>query len=104
MSGIKPASDILLQTQLFHGDAGGGPNVADRRKTLQAVPVMRPRLPNSELLLPYLRQMDANRIYSNHGPLMVELERKLSHFLLLSPNSIACASSGTAALIGAILG
>lgn len=69
----------------------------------QFIPVFRPKLPSSELLFPHLRRIDANRIYSNHGPLMLELERRLSGELELPETGMACASSGTTALFGAIL-
>lgn len=67
------------------------------------VPVLRPLLPKADRLVPYLRRIDATRIYSNHGPLSVELETRLATYLGLPAESVACASSGTAALVGAIL-
>jgi dTDP-4-amino-4,6-dideoxygalactose transaminase len=68
-----------------------------------AVPVLRPLLPLADRILPYLRRIDATRIYSNHGPLSCELERRLAEHLRLPQGGLACAGSGTAALIGAIL-
>ena len=35
---------------------------------------MRPLLPTAERIEPYLRRIDASRIYTNHGPLVCELE------------------------------
>lgn len=67
------------------------------------IPVLRPKLPGAEQLAPYLRQIDANRFYSNHGPLSAELERRLEAHFGLQEGLITCASSGTAALEGAIL-
>ena len=67
------------------------------------VPVLRPRLPPADRLLPYLRRIDAARIYTNHGPLLAELEARLSRHLAVPPEGVACASSGTLALVGAIL-
>jgi dTDP-4-amino-4,6-dideoxygalactose transaminase len=75
---------------------GGG----DERDT---VPVLRPRLPTAERLLPYLRRIDQTRIYSNHGPLGSELSDRLASMLQLPEGGIICASSGTAALSGAVL-
>jgi dTDP-4-amino-4,6-dideoxygalactose transaminase/SAM-dependent methyltransferase len=69
----------------------------------QAVPVFRPQLPRCRDILTYLRRIDTTRIYSNHGPLLLELERGLSRCLGMAPGSVKCASSGTNALIGAIL-
>ncbi len=67
------------------------------------IPVLRPQLPPAERLIPYLRRIDQTRIYSNHGPLSLELEQRLAGLLCLPPSGIVCASCGTAALIGAIL-
>ena len=67
------------------------------------VPVLRPRLPVAGLLVPYLRRIDAKRTYSNHGPLATELAARLSARLGLPSGSVACTSSGTASLIGAVL-
>lgn len=64
--------------------------------------VMRPRLPTAAQLLPYLERIDEARIYSNYGPLVVEFEARLA--ALFGCGVIAnTASSGTAALAGAIL-
>jgi dTDP-4-amino-4,6-dideoxygalactose transaminase len=65
--------------------------------------VLRPQLPNADRLLPYLRAIDETRIYSNGGPLCRELERRLEARLPEPDGAVACAGSGTAALVGAIL-
>jgi dTDP-4-amino-4,6-dideoxygalactose transaminase len=69
----------------------------------ESVPVLRPLLPSAERLLPYLRRIDASRIYTNHGPLTAEFEARLAAHLSLPADGVACAGSGTAALLGAIL-
>jgi dTDP-4-amino-4,6-dideoxygalactose transaminase len=76
---------------------------ADNSEPGEIVPVLRPLLPLAERILPYLRRIDETRVYSNHGPLSSELERRLAEHLRLPQGALACASSGTAALIGAIL-
>jgi dTDP-4-amino-4,6-dideoxygalactose transaminase len=68
------------------------------------VQVLVPRLPPAERLVPYLRRIDETRIYSNWGPLVSELEGRLAQWLRLPEGCITSASSGTAALTGAILG
>jgi dTDP-4-amino-4,6-dideoxygalactose transaminase len=68
------------------------------------VPVLLPVLPSADQLLPYLRRIDGSQIYSNHGPLVLEFERRLATHFALPGGSVASASSGTAALVGAILG
>lgn len=68
-----------------------------------AIPVMRPMLPSIDHILPYLRQIDQSRIYSNFGPLSRTFEERLAGILKVSECAVVCASSGTSALIGAIL-
>jgi dTDP-4-amino-4,6-dideoxygalactose transaminase len=70
----------------------------------RVIPVLRPQLPDADRLLPYLRRIDANRIYSNFGPLALELESRLADQLKLPRTAIVSASSGLAALVGAIIG
>jgi dTDP-4-amino-4,6-dideoxygalactose transaminase len=67
------------------------------------LPVLRPRLPTADRLQPYLRRIDRTRIYSNFGPLARELARRLGARFSLPDNGVALASSGHAALLGAIL-
>jgi dTDP-4-amino-4,6-dideoxygalactose transaminase len=65
--------------------------------------VFRPTLPDAGRLLPYLRRIDDSRIYTNWGPLAVELERRLAAHFGVNDGSVVSASSGTSALVGAIL-
>lgn len=67
------------------------------------LPVLRPLLPDADRLLPYLRRIDSTRWYSNHGPLVRELERRLADHMRLPPGCVISAASGTAALIAAVL-
>ena len=69
----------------------------------QTIPVFRPQLPRCRDLLTYLQRIDASRIYSNHGPLLLELEHRLCGYLGMRSGGVRCANSGTNALIGAIL-
>jgi len=41
-------------------------------------PVGRPRLPDAAVLTPYLREIDANRYYSNYGPLVQRFQERLT--------------------------
>ena len=46
-----------------------------------ALPIMRPKLPTARSVLPYLSSIDSARIYSNFGPLAMQLENRLAaHF------------------------
>lgn len=65
--------------------------------------MLRPQLPAAERLLPHLRKIDATRVYSNFGPLALEFGARLAHHFGLPETGVVVASSGTAALIGAIL-
>ena len=67
------------------------------------IPVLRPQLPPAEQLLPVLKRIDEARIYTNWGPLSSELEGRLARTLRLPAGGVVSASSGTAALVGAIL-
>jgi len=67
------------------------------------IPVLRPLLPTADRLLPYLKRIDASRSYTNWGPLVSELERRLADHFALPESTVVSASSGTAALVGAIL-
>ncbi len=69
-----------------------------------SIPVLRPRLPSGEQILPYLRRIDEARLYSNWGPLERELEGRIAEHFGLAPGAVRCASSGTQALAGSILG
>ena len=77
------------------------PGAAPRHEP--AIPVLRPLLPTANRLLPYLSRIDETRTYSNWGPLVHELQQRLCSHLGQPPGSMVCASSGTAALVGAIL-
>lgn len=68
-----------------------------------AIPVMRPRLPAADALLPYLRRIDANRWYSNFGPLNGELETRLDAHWHLPPGSILPLVNATLALSVALM-
>ncbi len=71
---------------------------------LQPIPVAYPRLPSASSILPYLKQIDANRWYSNQGEMVKNLQQKLIGRFLGSTGNVLATSSGSAGLIGAILG
>lgn len=63
-----------------------------------AIPVMRPRLPGADALLPYLRRLDSARWYSNFGPLVQELEARLTAHWRLPPGGVLSLSNATQGL------
>lgn len=68
-----------------------------------SIPVMRPRLPPAESLLPYLRRMDAARWYSNFGPLVQELEARLTAHWQLPSGGVLSLSNATQGLTVALM-
>src|ERR1019366_7673564 len=66
------------------------------------VPMLIPRLPTAEALLPFLRRIDDAHWYSNYGPLWREFTDRLSQFVGSrcgqTDVGVAFASSGTTAI------
>jgi len=68
------------------------------------IPLMVPDLPSTDEILPWLREIDHNRWYSNYGPLCLQFEQELVELLKAqSPRcranfSMVSTSSGTTAL------
>jgi dTDP-4-amino-4,6-dideoxygalactose transaminase/SAM-dependent methyltransferase len=105
---VDAGADRVASTAAIETKQGASRRTRSARASTGAaaqreIPVLRPLLPDAGSLAPYLRRIDATRIYSNHGPLSQELERRLAQHLALPQGGIACASSGAAALTGAIL-
>jgi len=61
-------------------------------------PIMRPKLPSTERLAPYLKAIDASRIYSNFGPLAQSLEERLSEHYGLNSGTVATVANATLGL------
>ena len=68
----------------------------------EPLPVLRPKLPTAERVLPYLKRIDDSRVYTNHGRLLAELETRVGGMLGLPHGGLAGAGSGTAAITGAL--
>ena len=62
------------------------------------IPVARPQLPSAGKLVKYFNKIDNSRQYSNFGPLVHDLEERLSLILGGQVDSVVTASSGTMAL------
>ncbi|GAC1346254.1 MAG: DegT/DnrJ/EryC1/StrS family aminotransferase [Acetobacteraceae bacterium] len=62
------------------------------------IQVARPRLPPAHSLLPYLREIDTNAWYANHGPLAQTLQQRLAAFWNLAAAEVALLSNATAGL------
>ncbi|MCR9070577.1 MAG: DegT/DnrJ/EryC1/StrS family aminotransferase [Alphaproteobacteria bacterium] len=65
-------------------------------------PVARPRLPDADAILPYLRRIDDNRYYSNFGPLVGEVEARLAKHFDVSPACVTTVANATSGLTAAL--
>ena len=65
------------------------------------VPVARPRLPTTDDILPYLREIDANRWYSNNGPLNQRFQEALG--ARIAVGHIVCLANATLGLALALM-
>jgi dTDP-4-amino-4,6-dideoxygalactose transaminase len=70
---------------------------------LDEIPIQRPRLPAFKDIEARLKTIDLSRTYSNHGPLVRELEAQIADYLDLDAKNVVCLSSGTMALEGALV-
>jgi dTDP-4-amino-4,6-dideoxygalactose transaminase len=62
-----------------------------------SIPVARPYMPEIEAALPYMRQIDEARWYTNFGPLLLSLEERLAE-RFAAPTKVSTVSSGTLGL------
>jgi dTDP-4-amino-4,6-dideoxygalactose transaminase len=67
---------------------------------MNRIPLLVPRMPLADTLIPYLRQIDQNRWYTNFGPLNTEFERRLLQDTapLLGPDNISTVANCTVGL------
>jgi len=79
------------------------PSMSPPRWKVEVMPVLRPKLPTTTEIFPYLRAIDERRWYSNWGPLVKQLEQKLSSHLGLTTGGIVTTANATAGLTVALL-
>jgi dTDP-4-amino-4,6-dideoxygalactose transaminase len=73
-------------------------------QTQETIEILRPLLPTAKDIEPYIKRIDANRWYSNFGPLEQELRVRLAdHFGVTSEHTIT-ASSATSGIIAVLRG
>lgn len=58
-------------------------------------PVLTPRLPTADKLLPYLERIDAARWYTNGGPVVKEFEQKLADHFGVSKQCVVTSANAT---------
>lgn len=69
---------------------------------MKLIPVCQPLLPVAEKLLPYIRQIDANRYYSNIGPLCQSFEARLAVHFGVAQGELVTTANGTLGLMQAL--
>jgi dTDP-4-amino-4,6-dideoxygalactose transaminase len=62
------------------------------------IPIMWPKLPLTSQVTPYLNAIDASRIYSNYGPLVLSLEERLAARFGLAKEMITTVANATQGL------
>ena len=67
---------------------------------LYMIQVMKPKLASFQMASYYLRQIDSNRIYSNYGSLVRELESRYGLLFGVSPNRVVALANATLAIQG----
>ena len=68
------------------------------RKKSRQIPVFKPLLPTADRLLPYLKQIDTARYYTNRGPLLRLFEAQLARHFNVPTECVVTASNGTQGL------
>jgi dTDP-4-amino-4,6-dideoxygalactose transaminase len=66
------------------------------------IPIFVPKLPTAEDLLPYLREIDHARTYSNFGPMVLRLHSELAKYFGVQVNQVVTLANATLALEGAV--
>ncbi|PZO62686.1 MAG: DegT/DnrJ/EryC1/StrS aminotransferase [Pseudoxanthomonas suwonensis] len=65
---------------------------------MEKIPLLVPFMPTADQILPYLRQIDANRQYTNFGPLSRLLEQRLAETLSVGTENVTTVANCTAGL------
>ncbi len=65
---------------------------------MSKIPVAHPRLPSAARIEPHLSRIDGNRWYSNWGPVLSDLERRLAGHFGVSPEELVVVANGTVGL------
>ena len=63
---------------------------------------MRPSLPKFSDVEPLLRSIDLSRVYTNHGPLVTELESEYAKYFGIQPELVVAVGNATLALQGLV--
>jgi dTDP-4-amino-4,6-dideoxygalactose transaminase len=63
---------------------------------------MKPRLATFEEVAPFLKRIDRSNVYTNHGPLVLELEESYSKYLKVDKELVVAVTNATQAIQGLI--
>jgi len=66
------------------------------------IPVAKPLLPKADKILPWLREIDKNRFYSNFGPLVLRLEDEISKHFKSASSAICMSANATLGLVATL--
>lgn len=66
------------------------------------IPVMRPKLPTADKVLPYIQAIDSSQFYSNFGPLICSLEERLAEHFGSGSETITTVANATLGLVLAL--
>jgi len=72
-------------------------------RSFAPIAVLRPRLPDVEAVLPWLRRMDEARVYSNFGPLSQEFSRRLCGHYALAEGCVIPVANATLGLAAVLM-
>lgn len=66
--------------------------------TQTQIPVLKPLLPPSDMIIPYMMEIDRNRWYSNFGPLTFRLMQRIADHFGVERDAVGTLSSATSGL------
>jgi dTDP-4-amino-4,6-dideoxygalactose transaminase len=72
-------------------------------ETSPKIPLLIPKLPTFDKIVPYLKKIDENHWYTNWGPLTRELESKLAAHFKVAADHLVVVVNGTEALVLGLL-
>ena len=68
----------------------------------ELLPVMRPKMPGLDRVIPYLESMNDRRVFSNFGPLVTKAERRIASWLDVDASCVVLVANATQGLVGAL--
>ncbi|WP_244410133.1 DegT/DnrJ/EryC1/StrS family aminotransferase [Gluconacetobacter diazotrophicus] len=95
---VQNAPETLNRKPLDRDISTQAANTKSSSSDIIDIPVAWPRLPAMEYIAPYLHQIDANRWYSNQGPLCEAFQERLGRFWGMAYDNIALVANATTGL------